>query len=152
MKKLLLLLLLIVFNQTAKSQIVFQENWDGIGPGITGWTLYNQDGLTPNAGVSFVNAAWISTNEDFDNKVAMSTSWYSTAGTSDDWLVSPSIALPSGSNTLYFDAKAYDPAYLDSYKVLISTTNNAVTSFTPLFTKQFILLSKIFQQICFYYP
>ena len=136
MKKILLLLLLCIgFNQTAKSQFVFQENWDGIGPGIASWTLYNQDGLTPNTGVSFVTGAWIATNEDFDNKVAMSTSWYTPAGTSNDWLVSPSITLPSGNNTLYFDAKAYDPAYLDSYKVLISTTNNAVTSFTPLFTQ-----------------
>jgi len=135
MKKLLILLLLVGFNQLAESQIVFQENWDGIGPGMAGWTLYNQDGLTPNAGVSFVNAAWISTNEDFDNKVAMSTSWYTPVGTSNDWLVSPSITLPSGTNTLYFDAKAYDSTYLDSYKVLVSTTDNAVTSFTPLFTQ-----------------
>ncbi len=136
MKKSLLLLLFITINQFASAQIVFQENWDGIGPGIAGWTLYNQDGLTPNTNVSFVNAAWISTNEDFDNKVAMSTSWYSTAGTSDDWLVSPSITLPAGTNKLYFDARAYDPTYLDSYKVLISTSDNAVSSFTTtLFTQ-----------------
>lgn len=135
MKKILFLVLFIGLNQLAKGQIVFQENWDGIGPGISGWTLYDQDGLTPNAGVSFVNAAWISTNEDFDNKVAMSTSWYTAPGTSNDWLVSPAITLPSGSNTLYFDAKGYDPTYLDSYKVLVSTTDNAVASFAPLFTK-----------------
>ncbi|OJX55812.1 MAG: hypothetical protein BGO88_02365 [Flavobacterium sp. 38-13] len=131
MKKILLLsLTLLGFNQAAKSQIVFQENWDGAGPGIAGWTLYNVDNKTPNAAVNFVNAAWISTGEEFDNKVAMSTSYYTPVGASNDWLVSPSIAIPAGSSRLYWDAKAYDATYRDSYKVFISTSGNAVANFT----------------------
>jgi hypothetical protein len=130
MKKLLLLFLAVFTLSTFTYGQVFQENWDGIGPGITGWTLYDQDGLTVNASVSFVSAAWISTNEEFDNKVAMSTSWYTSAGTSNDWMVSPAITLPAGTNTLYWDGKAYDASYLDSYKVYVSTTGNTPSDFT----------------------
>lgn len=131
MKKLLLLsFALFGFNQVATSQIVFQENWDGAGPGIAGWTLYNVDNLTPNAAVNFVNGAWASSAEEFDNRVALSTSWYTPAGTSNDWLVSPSIAIPAGSSRLYWDARAFDATYKDSYKVFISTTGNAVANFT----------------------
>ncbi|WP_264521295.1 T9SS-dependent choice-of-anchor J family protein [Flavobacterium sp. N1994] len=131
MKKLLLLFSIVIgFSYTGNSQVVFSENWDGQGPGIAGWTLYNVDGLTPNAGVSFVNNAWISTAQEFDNNVAMSTSWYTPAGDSNDWLVSPSIVLPAGTNTLYWDGLAFDPTYPDSYKVYVSTAGNAVTDFT----------------------
>lgn len=97
---------------------------------MTGWTLYNQDALTPNSSVNFVNAAWISTTEEFDNNVAMSTSWYTPAGTSNDWLVSPSITLPAGINKLYWDAQSYDSTYKDSYKVFVSTGGNQVADFT----------------------
>ncbi|MCF6131972.1 T9SS-dependent choice-of-anchor J family protein [Flavobacterium wongokense] len=132
MKKLLLLSTIIGFAFTANSQVVFSENFDGIGPGMSGWTLYNVDGLTPNAGVAFVNAAWVATPSEFDNNVAMSTSWYTPAGTSNDWLVSPAITLPAGTNMLYWDGLTYDPTYPDSYKVYISTTGNAVGDFTEL--------------------
>ncbi|WNM17919.1 T9SS-dependent choice-of-anchor J family protein [Flavobacterium capsici] len=129
MKK-LLLLTLFGFSQLTSAQIIFQENWDGIGPGIAGWTLNNVDGLTPNAGVNFVNAAWVSTTEEFGNNVAMSNSWYTPAGTSNDWLISPAIVLPAGTKTLSWDARTYDPTYKDSYKVFISTTGNSVANFT----------------------
>ncbi|HSD13745.1 MAG TPA: choice-of-anchor J domain-containing protein [Flavobacterium sp.] len=136
MKKKLLSLILICLGATnfVEAQ-VFSENWDGIGPGIAGWTLYNQDGLTPNSGVSFVNAAWVLYPEEFDNKVSMSTSWYTPAGTSNDWLVSPSIVLPAGTNKLYWDAQSYDATYKESYKVYISTTGNAIANFTEIFSQ-----------------
>jgi hypothetical protein len=130
MKKITLFLILLLTTYISNAQVVFSENWDGVGPGISGWTLYNQDGFTPNAAVAFVNAAWVPYAEEFDNNVAISTSWYAPANTSNDWLVSPSISIPAGTSTLYWDAKAYDTTYPDSYKVLISTTGNTVADFT----------------------
>ncbi len=131
MKKLLLLVTACIgFSFSGSSQVVFTENWDGQGPGIAGWTLYNVDGLTPNTNVAYVNNAWVSRASEFDNNVAMSTSWYTPAGASNDWLVTPSITLPAGTNTLYWDGLTYDPTYPDSYKVYISTTGNAVADFT----------------------
>ncbi|ESU24819.1 hypothetical protein FEDK69T_03720 [Flavobacterium enshiense DK69] len=131
MKKTLLSLMLVYLGASncVEAQ-VFSENWDGIGPGISGWTLYNQDNLAPNSQVSFVNAAWVPYSEEFDNKVAISTSYYTPAGTANDWLVSPSIVLPAGANKLYWDARAYDPSFKDSYKVYISTSGNALANFT----------------------
>jgi hypothetical protein len=130
MKKITLFLILLITTYATNAQVVFSENWDGIGPGISGWTLYDEDGFTVNTNVSFINDAWVSTTEEFDNNVAMSTSWYSTANTSNDWLVSPSISIPAGTSTLYWDGKAYDTTYPDSYNVLISTTGNAPANFT----------------------
>ncbi|MBB4805609.1 hypothetical protein HNP38_000881 [Chryseobacterium defluvii] len=128
MKKFLSTLLLssslIGYGQVFSSG--FETNY---GP-ITNWTLYNVDGLTPATQVNFVNAAWVATAEEFGNNVAMSTSWYSPAGTSNDWMVTPSIALPAGTNTLYWHARSYDATYKESYRVLISTTGNAVANFT----------------------
>ena len=120
---------LIGFGQVFSSG--FETNY---GP-IANWTLYNVDALTPNTNVSFVNAAWVATNEEFGNNVAMSTSWYTPAGTSNDWIVSPAITLPTGTNTLYWHARSYDATYKESYKVYVSTTGNAVANFTtPLLT------------------
>ncbi|MCU7616727.1 choice-of-anchor J domain-containing protein [Chryseobacterium sp. PBS4-4] len=128
MKKVLSSLLLtasaIAFGQVFSAG--FETNY---GP-ITNWTLYNVDGLTPNSTVSFVNAAWVSSAEEVGNNVAMSTSYYTPAGISNDWMVSPAITLPSGTNTLYWHARSYDATYKESYKVYISTTGNAVSNFT----------------------
>jgi hypothetical protein len=118
--------------------VYFSEDFDGIpgstagGPGTyvfpSGWVLANVDGLTPASAVAYVNAAWIR-REDFANNVAdsaaFSTSWYSPAGQSDDWMISPPITI--GANTvLTWNAIAYDASYPDGYEVRISTTTQNV--------------------------
>ncbi len=127
-----------VVHNSKVENVFFSEDFDGIpgstagGPGTyafpTGWVLTNVDGLTPDASVSYINAAWIR-REDFANNVAdsaaFSTSWYSPAGQSDDWMISPPITI--GANTvLTWNAIAYDPAYTDGYEVRISTTTQNV--------------------------
>lgn len=127
-----LLLLLIPFLSTAQ---IFQSGFETVNGPLSQWTLYNEDNLTPNAAVSFVNGAWVQSLSEFDNNVALSTSWYTPAGASNDWMVSPAITLPSGSSTLYWQARAYDVTYPDSYKVYVSTTGNNPSNFTtPLVT------------------
>ncbi|PZU78300.1 MAG: hypothetical protein DI529_17950, partial [Chryseobacterium sp.] len=62
---------------------------------------------------------------------AMSTSWYNPAGASNDWLISPQIALPAAVSVLKWDAKAQDADYPDGYKVMLSTNGgNTVADFT----------------------
>lgn len=128
MKKFLLslgaLLPIISFGQ------VFSAGFETNNGPLANWTLYNVDGLTPNSGVSYVNNAWIASAEEAGNNVAMSTSWYTPAGTSNDWMVSPAITLPAGTNTLYWHARSYDPLYKESYKVYISTTGNQISNFS----------------------
>ena len=95
---------LMLICGTTQAQTIFQEDFNGVSP-LTNWTLINVDGRTPAANVAFVNDAWV-TREDFDttgvgDEVAVSTSWYSPAGASDDYLITPAIALTAG-NLLNF--------------------------------------------------
>ena len=144
MKKITLLLLLCLSAHLSFSQILFEDNFDGSGPGIAGWTVTNVDGLTPNANVAEFTDAWIEVDRDGsaggganyggpagDFAVA-STSWYTPAGTSDDWLITPQINLTADA-TLYWDAKAQDAGFPDGYEVRLSTSGtNTATDFTEL--------------------
>lgn len=135
----LLLLTALISCQFAYSQVIFSEdfsNLNGVLP--AGWTVINGDGLTPNANVAQFTNAWIIA-ADFDNlpdTVAMSTSWYTPAGTSNDWLITPAIAL-TANNILAWEAEAQDAAYPDGYELRISTTTPTIAGFNanpPLFT------------------
>ncbi|MCW4452130.1 choice-of-anchor J domain-containing protein [Kaistella sp. BT6-1-3] len=140
MKKILLFasFLAIPFSGTAQ---VFQENFDGAGPGFGAWTLIDVDGQSHAEAVSDFDAgAWIRKNRGGptpnyggpDNDfAAASSSWYDPAGTSNDWLVSPQIVLPAGNTFLQWDSKAQDPAYPDGYKVMLAPNGgNTVSDFT----------------------
>ncbi|MBX7227630.1 MAG: hypothetical protein K1X55_16470, partial [Chitinophagales bacterium] len=58
--------LLFGFSGKLDAQILFQEDFDGVGGGTTpgtysfpsGWFLRNVDNKTPNTNVSYVNEAW----------------------------------------------------------------------------------------------
>lgn len=69
---------------------------------------------------------------------AMSISWYLPAGQSDDWLISPSITIPSGSANAYlrFDVGAVgtnrQANFQDDYAVRLSTSGNAPGDHTNL--------------------
>lgn len=139
MKKHLLNLILVSIPAFGYSQI-FQENFDGNGPGIAAWTIIDVDGLTPNTNVSFISNGWNridrqGANGGFGgpagNYAAMSTSYYTPAGTSNDWLISPQVAVSGASPTLYWDAKAQDGDYPDGYKVMLAPNGgNTVADFT----------------------
>ncbi|MFD2602816.1 T9SS type A sorting domain-containing protein [Flavobacterium suzhouense] len=149
-------MLLGSFLAANAQQTLFEENWDGIGPGVGGWTLYNLDAKTPDADPlsSLVTDAWnvlslvdIQTALDIpdyaypeaatgmaDNVIA-SNSYYSPVGTANDWLVTPAISIPSDATTvsLTFAANSMGNAtYLEDYEVNISTTTNEVASFNQL--------------------
>ena len=131
--------------------VVFSETFgvldDGPAPGVNcdpdfpvGWTRYNLDGRTPNSQVAYVNNAWIVRDNEFfsqpTNCVAYSTSYYEPAGQSDDWMVTPQIAVPVIGAKMTFSAVTTDPSWRDGYEVRWATTN-AVASFLanpPLLT------------------
>lgn len=143
-KILMLMLLVSISIPNVSGQIIFQEDFDGI-PGPTGggagtyvfpagWSLFNVDGLTPHALVTYVNDAW-ERREDFANDVndscAFSTSYYSSAGQADDWMFTPAINL-TNNNVLSWNAVTYDPSYPDGYEVRIMSvapnSGNLLTS------------------------
>ncbi|MCK6638773.1 MAG: choice-of-anchor J domain-containing protein [Bacteroidia bacterium] len=136
MKKLILTLVsAISLMSSVDAQIIFQEDFDGIGGPTSGgagtysfpagWFLRNVDNRTPAGAVSYVNEAW-ERREDFANNVAdscaFSTSWYSPAGAADDWMWTPLIGPLPANCVLKWNAVAYDPAYPDGYSVRIMTS------------------------------
>ena len=125
------------------------------GPFPAGWTTINNDGLTPDTSVGFISDAWVITPDLDDptsgDSVATSTSWYSPAGTADDWLISPSVSLGTFGNKLSFKAKSYDGSFPDGFQVFASTHNVidsfiqqdtllTVTAQSPYWTRYFVSL------------
>jgi hypothetical protein len=136
MKKTLLTLCLTFLASGAFSQIIFSEDFNNSVGMPAGWTLINNDGLTPATNVAYVNNAWIN-RVDFilpstTDSCAFSTSWYTPAGTSDDWMITPPIAVSAGATSvdLDWDAMAPDAAYLDGYQVWVSTGPPTVAGMT----------------------
>lgn len=132
MKKSLLSLSLLLSAGLSFSQIIFSENFDAGTTLPTGWAQYNVDGLTPATNVNYMGAnGWVIRANSVTSvgNHAVSTSWYTPAGTSNDWLVTPAIAIPTGTTLLQFDAMAPDQNYPDGFKVYISTTGNTVGDF-----------------------
>ncbi|MCX7551789.1 T9SS-dependent choice-of-anchor J family protein [Xanthomarina sp. F2636L] len=131
MKKFTLLITLLLTVNFTFSQVLFEDDFDGSGPGLAGWTLVNVDGLTPASGVSQFTNAWIEA-DDFDNPgdvVAMSTSWYAPAGTADDWMITPAITLTDAA-ILTWDEEGQDASFPDGYEVRLSTATTALADFT----------------------
>lgn len=135
MKKVLFVLSLILFTSisSVKGQIVnlLNENFNNGVP--AGWTLMNVDGLTPNTAVSFVDAAWVS-REDGDStgigdSVIVATSYYSPAGSANDWIILPQVTLEGNGNFLTWQARSIDPSYADGYAVYISNSLPTIDSF-----------------------
>jgi hypothetical protein len=160
MKKLLLTALTaLALAGTVNSQIIFQEDFDGIsgptagGAGTysfpAGWFLRNVDNRTPATQVTYVNDAW-ERREDFANNVAdscaFSTSWYTPAGPADDWMWTPLIGPLPANCVLKWNAVTYDASYPDGYQVRVMTAaqgpptggtgvmGNQVTNSTQVFS------------------
>ncbi len=136
MKKSVLALSALFSIGSAFSQVVMSENFDAGTSLPAGWAQYNVDGLTVASNLSaynFGSNAWVVRNNvaTGTGNHAVSTSWYSPAGTSNDWIVSPSIAVPNATGYMcQFDIMAPDASYPDGYKVYVSTTGNTVADFT----------------------
>jgi len=136
MKKILLTLSVAALSGLAlNAQVLFSEDFDGIGGPTaggagtysfpSGWFLRNVDNRTPSGAVSYVNEAW-ERREDFSFSVtdscAFSTSWYSPAGASDDWMWTPLIGPVTANSVLNWNAVTYDALYPDGYEVRIMTS------------------------------
>jgi len=116
-----------------KTQTYFKDDFS---IGLTNFTTYNVDGLVPDPnvfgslfGASAPYKAWIIDSPEGD-KIAISTSKYSPAGTANDWLVTTSpINILSSSASLIWKARSFSSINKDGYKIYISTTGNQVTDF-----------------------
>jgi cysteine-rich repeat protein len=103
------------------------------GIDLTGWTMIDVDGRTPDAAVDFMTSAWVFGEDGFesgaDNTVAVSTSYYSPTGRADDWLITPQLSLDAHA-TLSWRSYAPNVDFRDGYEVRVSTTTPDVAGFT----------------------
>ena len=126
MKKLLFTVLIVLGANFLNAQI-FKEDFENLMPST--FTIIDNDGGTPATNVNWCTDAWV-VRADFEfttDNVAASVSWYSPAGTSDDYMITPAITIPSGTApSLIWNVKAQDGSYADGYEVIISTTGNTL--------------------------
>jgi len=151
MKKITLLAALFAVFAMNSQVTVFEEDFDGTGPGFAAWTATDVDAQDPNANdySQAVNTqGWAEL--DFDTQVLPvltgnsggngtlsgnvmgAHSWYAPIGQSDDWIVSPQIDLSgaSGLIELNFEAMsvAGNPNFGEDYRVLVSTTGTDISA------------------------
>ncbi len=123
--------MLVLATAGLKAQTtVFSEDFSSGMPGS--FTIIDNDGLTPDTNVKFMTSAWIDTSFGIaGDMVAVSTSYYSPAGTSDDWMITSQVTLPAGC-FLSWDARSFSASYPDGYEVRISTAGNAIADLTTV--------------------
>ena len=136
MKKQLLALAVLTAG-FANAQTWSEDFSSATPPGLpAGWLQNNVDAKTVSTSVasySFGTNAWVSRNltstDPAHGKVAASTSWYSPAGASNDWLITPSFTVPANA-IIEWDAMSPDAQYADGYQVKVSTTGTLTTDFS----------------------
>lgn len=115
---------------TTNAQIFSEDFTNGI-PAT--FTLTDVDGATPHSSVNALTDAWNALDLAGDgNNVALSTSYFTSPGTADDWMSTPAIAIPTTPNTieLSWNSWAVSGTYPDGLEVYISTTGPTVADFT----------------------
>lgn len=108
----------------ADDTLMYKEDFSN---GVAGMLLYEGDHNTPNAemqGYDFRdgdNYPWVPVLDDNESSdfAAASTSAYSPAGKSDDWMMTPQIYIPDAKCRLEFQAQGFRKAKEDKLKVII---------------------------------
>ena len=137
MKKKILIIGSLIASTSSFGQTIFNQNFNASANLPAGWAQYNVDGLTPNSTFSSLMGvnAWVGIagsqlNLTGNGNVMLSTSAYTPTGTSNDWLVTPSITIPITGYSLQYDVMSGSATSFESYEVYISTTGNTVADFT----------------------
>tara|TARA_B100000508_G_C11465884_1_gene282585 strand:+ start:68614 stop:69387 length:774 start_codon:yes stop_codon:yes gene_type:complete len=110
---------------------LLEENFDTQGL-PTGWERVDNDGNTPASDVSEYTEAWIYKEDPINagNGTFSSTSYFDPIDRADRWLITPSVTLGASGNFISWKGLSSDPSFPDSYKVLVSTTDTDLASFT----------------------
>ncbi len=144
MKKLFTILVLVLLITGLKAQIAFQEDFNAVADDAmpTGWTLFNVDGLTPNAQIATTahpyDHAWgcyAQAGFKITSRCAWSTSYFTAAATANRWMFTPAIVVPASNPVVQYTVAAQDPNYPDGYELRIMTaapTSGNITTSTIL--------------------
>lgn len=135
MKKLIYVLLFSSTTLLGQTNILNEGFESGIP---SGWTILNKDGLSADPSIPEYNdAAWIDILDPFDdtlqaNHCAASTSYFTTSGSANRWLITPPLTLSGFGNILEFRAASFDPSFPDNYVIKIGTDVNHPENFVNL--------------------
>jgi hypothetical protein len=162
MKKLLLTVLSLTSFLINAQTTIFAEDWDGNGPGVSEWILYNLDNRTPVGpggvdgeplsflvqdawtvlsfeqiqGVNPLFEAYPTAATGMEGNIIASNSWYNPIGAANDWLVSPLITIPAGATNISLNWAATslgNTTFLEDYRVHLSPTGGSqVPNFSTL--------------------
>lgn len=131
MRKGLIIGIFAISSLGAAAQIeILNEDFQNGAP--TTFTVVDNDGLTPNAATAHFTDAWTLLPDPLDSSdsVMGATSYFEPTGTADRWLITPALSLGTYGNFIYWEARSHDPSYPDDYRVVVSTTDNQIASFT----------------------
>lgn len=130
MNRKILSLIAFAISTTAFSQVeILNEDFNNGIP--SSWQVITRDSYIPHSNVSEYTQAWIGTDSPTDpsDKCISTTSYFTTAGKADRWIITDAISLGQSGNYMNFKAMSLDPSFPDSYKVMISTSRE-IDSFT----------------------
>ena len=136
-------LLAIAFLASSVASAQWTENFNAATGSLipVGWFQNNVDGLTPNSSIAAYNFgtnAGVTRNvttafglHSSHANVLVTTSKYTSAGTSNDWVISPNFLVPANA-VFSWDATSFDPTATGSYELRISTTGTTVANFSTV--------------------
>ncbi len=131
MKRILTLLILVTCFLGARAQVLFYQDFES--GSIDPMTAVDVDGKTVNPSVANVAGPTFGiVQQTAKNKAVVSTSWFDPVGQADDWLISPPITITDANTFLSWEAYSPDANFRDGYQVRVSTTDNAIASFSNL--------------------
>lgn len=126
----------LIFSSTLFAQVtILEENFDNTTLPAQ-WTIIDNDGYTVAPAVQEYTAAWIYKEDPINagNGTVSSTSFFSPVDRADRWLITPQMTIGNSGNFISWKGLSYDPSFPDSYKILISSTGNAIADFSDTLT------------------
>lgn len=127
----LLLFILVSYSKVISAQtVIFSTDFQQGMP--VNYTIVDNDGNSPDPTVAEFTSAWITLvdPENTLDTVAASTSFFTAVDSASRWMITPPLSLGTYGNFIQWNAKSHDPSYPDNYLVLVSTTDNQISSFT----------------------
>ncbi|MEL6924722.1 MAG: choice-of-anchor J domain-containing protein, partial [Bacteroidota bacterium] len=125
-----LFLLSLSANHLAQAQAIFSHDFEN---GLNPMKVVDVDNRNPHPDKANFDGEW-SVKLTSEGAVGVQSSWYSPAGQSDDWLITPAISITDANTQLRWQARAFNANFREDYEVLLSTTDDATSSFIqPLF-------------------
>ncbi len=126
-------------REAVNDKILFADNFNDPNASLTAWLCYEGDHLMPNAtmqawGFDADNNPWNFTLHDTETSAdyfAGSHSMYSPAGASDDWMLTPQIAVPAdGKALLEFDAQSFAKGCSDHLIIYVYKESKVLSHLT----------------------